>query len=121
MRKISALLLLVASAGLAGSAWAAPPKLNNGQWVDQNGASLYTFDKDSKDKSACREGCTKIWPAAVADASDKASGDWGVIQTPDGERQWTYKGQPLYRYSGDAKPGDKVGDGFKGVWHIAKP
>ncbi|HGG05709.1 MAG TPA: hypothetical protein ENK28_09650 [Aliiroseovarius sp.] len=32
-----------------------------------------------------------------------------------------YRGQPLYLYAGDSKPGDINGDGVAGVWHLAKP
>ncbi|HEY9281249.1 MAG TPA: hypothetical protein VIP51_14340 [Eoetvoesiella sp.] len=121
MRKTSALFLLLACAGLAGAASAEVPKINNGQWVDENGATLYTFDKDTKDKSACDAACAKNWPPALADSYDKASGEWSFVQTHDGKRQWAYKGQPLYRFMMDKKPGDATGDGIKGVWHIAKP
>ncbi len=121
MRKSNALFLLVASVCVAGSAFAAAPKVDNGQWVDQTGATLYTFDKDTKGKSACDAACAKNWPPAIADASDTAAEGWSFVQTHDGQRQWAYKGQPLYRFIGDKKPGDTAGDGIKGVWHIAKP
>ncbi|MEO8186844.1 MAG: hypothetical protein ABI580_05700, partial [Burkholderiaceae bacterium] len=39
----------------------------------------------------------------------------------DGAKQWAYKGQPLYQWANDKKPGDKTGDGVGGVWKIAKP
>ena len=32
-----------------------------------------------------------------------------------------WEGKPLYDWQGDQKPGDVTGDGFKGVWHLAKP
>ena len=121
MRKVSALFLLMTCAGLAGPAMAEMPKVNNGQWVDASGATLYTFDKDTKDKSACDAACAGNWPPAVAGASDKASGDWSFVKTHDGKNQWAYKGHPLYRFIKDSKPGDAMGDGVKGVWHIAKP
>jgi predicted lipoprotein with Yx(FWY)xxD motif len=40
----------------------------------------------------------------------------------DGNKQWAYKGHPLYTWKDDKKPGDITGDGFaNGVWHIAQP
>ena len=44
-----------------------------------------------------------------------------IITRDDGGKQWAYKGKPLYLWAKDAKPGDKTGDGFNNVWHVAKP
>ncbi|MGB3288897.1 MAG: hypothetical protein WBA83_06445 [Burkholderiaceae bacterium] len=121
MHKSKSLLLLAACFALTGPALADAPKQSNGQWVDANGATLYTFDKDSQGKSACNAACAQNWPPALASASDKASGDWSFVQTHDGKQQWAYKGKALYRFIKDEKPGDVKGDGVKGVWHIAKP
>ena len=51
--------------------------------------------------------------------SDQASGDWSVLARDDGSKQWAYKGKPLYLWVKDQKPGDKTGDGFNKVWHVA--
>jgi predicted lipoprotein with Yx(FWY)xxD motif len=84
--------------------------------------TLYTFDKDTTPGvSACTGGCMSYWPAAVASPSDKPSGDWTLIPSADGKQQWAYKGHPLYRYAADKQAGDAKGDGFKDVWHTAKP
>jgi len=53
-------------------------------------------------------------------ASDQASEDWSVIAREDGSKQWAYKGKPLYLWVKDHKPGDATGDGFRGVWHVAR-
>jgi predicted lipoprotein with Yx(FWY)xxD motif len=89
--------------------------------VDPKGMTLYTFDKDADGKSACNGGCATSWPPFTAVASQSASGDWTIVKRDDGTTQWAYKGKPLYAWSKDAKPGDATGDGFKDVWHIAKP
>jgi predicted lipoprotein with Yx(FWY)xxD motif len=47
--------------------------------------------------------------------------DWSLIKRDDGSMQWAYKGKPLYLWIKDGKPGERTGDGFKGVWHIARP
>lgn len=115
-------IMALVGASLAGPVLAAQPKTNNGHFVDNNGATLYTFDKDTTPgKSACDENCAKNWPPALAGDTDTASGDWTFVTTHDGKKQWAYKGKPLYRFAKDAKPGDTTGDGVRGIWHLAKP
>ena len=104
-------------------ALAEKPMPRGGMLVDEHGMTLYTLDADAKagGASACTGQCASIWPAALADDYDKAGGDWSFTQTADGKHQWAYKGQRLYRFAKDEKPGDSKGDGIKNVWHIAKP
>ena len=120
MKKI--LVLLALGAGMALPALAEAPKVKNGMLVDEDGMTLYTFDKDTAPgKSMCMGGCAAKWPMASADEYDKASGDWSIIKRDGGKRQWAYKGHPLYRWSMDKKAGDATGDGMGGMWHVAKP
>jgi hypothetical protein len=56
-----------------------------------------------------------------AQGNDTASGDWSFVSAVDGQKQWAYKGHPLYRFAKDTQPGQANGDGVKGVWHTAKP
>jgi predicted lipoprotein with Yx(FWY)xxD motif len=122
MRKTIAFLAPLALAALHASAFADPPKLSDGRIVSADGMTLYTFDKDTTPGvSACTAGCMSNWPAATASPTDKPSGDWTLIPRADGKQQWTYKGHPLYRYAADKQAGDAKGDGFKEVWHIARP
>jgi predicted lipoprotein with Yx(FWY)xxD motif len=88
-----------------------------------NGMTLYTFDKDAagSGKSMCNGPCTANWPPLAAAAGDTASGDYSIITRDDGAKQWARKGKPLYFWAKDQKAGDKTGDGFNGVWQVAKP
>lgn len=104
-----ALSLLVAGAAQA------QPVMRDGVLADAAGRTLYTFDKDAPGKSNCSGGCLAAWPAFIAKAEAQASGDFGLIADT---RQWTMNGKPLYYYVGDAKPGDRTGDGQGGVWHV---
>ncbi len=119
MRKTLFCLALLA---LQQSAFAEAPKIVDGRVVTADGMTLYTFDKDTTPgASACTGACMSTWPAATASASDKPSGDWTLIASADGKQQWAYKGHPLYRYAADKQAGDMKGDGFKDLWHTAKP
>lgn len=88
-------------------------------YTDQNGMTLYTFDKDEAGKSNCDAGCLAKWPAFKADEGAMAEGDWSVVDASDGTKMWAYKGKPLYTWVDDKQPGDMSGDGVGGVWHIA--
>ena len=89
--------------------------------TDPRGMTLYTFDKDGMGTSSCTGGCAQNWPPFAAPADAQAHDDWTVISRDDGSKQWAYKGKPLYLWSKDMKAGDVGGNGFKDVWHAAKP
>ncbi|CAG9201738.1 conserved exported hypothetical protein [Paraburkholderia tropica] len=122
MKRALLCLAAIATLALPVASFAETPKITNGMVVDDDGMTLYAFDKDTvPGKSACAGACATMWPAAIADSYDKANGDWGFIATSDGKHQWTYKGRPLYRFAQDKQPGQMNGDGFKGIWHTVKP
>lgn len=101
----------------------APPiRITGGVLVNSNGMTLYTFDRDvaGSGGSECNGQCAFIWPPLQA-ADAKPSGDFSIITREGGERQWAYKGKPLYLFSGDANPGDNAGNGVNGLWKIATP
>jgi predicted lipoprotein with Yx(FWY)xxD motif len=112
--------VLLATAVAAGAQMMPATAAADGTLTDTKGMTLYTFERDSAGKSACNGPCAANWPPLVAGADAKASGDWTIVTRDDGTKQWAYKGKPLYMWSKDAKPGDKTGDGFNGVWHTAK-
>lgn len=122
IKQLAAALSLIA---LTATAWAtdAPVKAAAGMLVGANDMTLYTFDKDAagSGKSLCNGPCAANWPPLAAAAGDSASGDYSIIVRDDGAKQWALKGKPLYFWSKDQKPGDKTGDGFNGVWQVAKP
>ncbi len=84
-----------------------------------NGMTLYQFSKDTPGSgtSACLGGCISTWPPLTVPpgtsptAGSGLSGQLGTIKRTDGKgTQVTYKGLPLYFYSGDTKPGDGNGN-----------
>jgi predicted lipoprotein with Yx(FWY)xxD motif len=114
----AAFVTALALYGAAASAQA-PVKVAGNMLTNEAGMTLYTFDKDAGGKSACNGPCATNWPPLMAAAGAKADGDWSIVTRDDGSKQWAYKGKPLYLWAKDAKPGDKTGDGFNSVWHVA--
>ena len=95
--------------------------------VGAGGKTLYTSDVEAKGGIRCTGACTSFWkPLAASGAKPTAAGDagrLGVVKRPDGTRQVTSNGRPLYTFaeegSGEAK-GDGFTDDFAGahfVWH----
>jgi predicted lipoprotein with Yx(FWY)xxD motif len=103
-----------------------PAKIKDGVLVSiSNNMTLYVFDKDleGSGKSECNDQCAKNWPPFSLTEKEKSHGHgkFKVITRNDNTLQWTTKsGKPLYFYSKDLKPGDKLGDNLNNVWKIAK-
>lgn len=95
-------------------------KKADGVLVNQAGMTLYTFDKDvaGSGKSACNGPCATAWPALAAPA--QVAPPYSVVTRDDGGKQLAYNGKPLYLYAADQKPGERNGDNFKQIWHVAK-
>jgi len=92
--------------------------MQNGVMVNSANMTMYTFDKDiaNSGKSVCNGPCAALWPPVAA--TGNKSGDFSAVTRDDGSKQLAYKGKPLYLFAKDQKPGDKTGDGVKGVWHV---
>jgi predicted lipoprotein with Yx(FWY)xxD motif len=123
MKRALAAVVLTAVLGACASMGGAPmaAKFEGGMLVNSAGMTLYTFDKDAagSGKSTCNGPCAVNWPPLRAADADRASGDWSIVVRDDGAKQWAYKSKPLYLWIKDQKPGDKTGDGFNKIWHIA--
>jgi predicted lipoprotein with Yx(FWY)xxD motif len=95
--------------------------------VDSSGKALYTSNQEEGGKVRCIDGCTSFWkPLTTSGGAPQAPtgvANLGVIRRPDGTRQLTEGGEPLYTFVEDS-PGNVKGDGFSDdfagrhfVWH----
>ena len=97
--------------------------------TDQNGLTLYRFDKDKAKPpvSNCKDDCAVVWPPmTVNDLSEVKLANVdkslvGVLERADGTKQLTLAGWALYRYKDDKKAGDAKGQGINGTWFAATP
>lgn len=78
----------------------------------KGGRALYywTPEKQRKGKIFCTGGCAVIWPVLTLKKGQKyrkwlkgISGKFGAIRRPDGRRQLTHRGLPLYTYANEAR------------------
>ncbi len=93
--------------------------------VDADGLSLYGFTDDVDGVPSCADACADAWPPVVVDSSALPSGldpaIFSVVERADGRFQLRSGVWPLYRFAGDAGPGDTNGQGSGDVWFLADP
>jgi predicted lipoprotein with Yx(FWY)xxD motif len=102
--------------------------MDNDFSVFQNAAfPVYTLETDrtrghGRLLSACDAACSTVfWPPVLTDGRPIAGPgvnqhDLGSVRRPDGSRQATYKGKPLYLFFRDAYIGPPVGVGTQGIY-----
>jgi predicted lipoprotein with Yx(FWY)xxD motif len=91
--------------------------------------TVYLFEGDKGSQSACAGACTHVWPPVTTTGAAKSGGgasaaDLGTITRPDGTKQVTYKGHPLYFFARDGDKGDAYGQGVNGFgasWYVLSP
>lgn len=92
--------------------------------VDGEGMTLYVFDNDTDQTSACTGDCAANWPPLTDDVSAGDGVDESLLditERDDGTAQVTYDGQPLYYFAGDQAAGDTNGQGVGGIWWVVGP
>ena len=131
-----AVVFLLVGAALAGatpaarSATVTTARTGLGRVVaDGSGRTLYLFEKDTATRSACSGTCAVYWPPLLAGGGAVVVKGvqrslLGTIRRPDGTRQVSYAGHPLYRFSGDTGRGQTNGEGlhdFGAGWYALTP
>ena len=97
--------------------------------IDGSGRTLYLFEKDQPDQSACAGACAAAWPVDNSNGTPKAGSGvkaslLGTIRRGDNTTQVTYNHHPLYYYSGDSRAGQQNGQGvnaFGATWFVVAP
>jgi predicted lipoprotein with Yx(FWY)xxD motif len=88
--------------------------------ADSNGRTLYYYLKDMDGKATCVGPCVVRWPIFYTENIMVPAGvdakEFGVITHPNGQKQNTFRGWPLYYWMADKMPGDMDGQGRNGVW-----
>ena len=95
-------------------------------FVDGSGRSLYFYDEDAQDYSACGEenNCISAWPPYTVESDQSVIAEGQAVQVDIGSfqreddgissTQVTYQGYPLYSYAGDTSAGETKGNGVNG-------
>jgi predicted lipoprotein with Yx(FWY)xxD motif len=93
--------------------------------VDADGMTLYAFTKDAAGSPTCVDACAKAWPASKV-GGEPVTGEGTTaaltaIPAPGGGTMVKAGTWPLYRFAGDAAPGDVNGQGSGGTWFAVAP
>jgi predicted lipoprotein with Yx(FWY)xxD motif len=91
--------------------------------VDASGRTLYMYTVDHGTTSACYSGCAPYWPPLMTKGAPRAiqgahQALLGTTARKSGGKQVTYKGHPLYTYTGDSKAGEFKGQGYSKTWYV---
>ena len=88
--------------------------------VDARGHTLYLFEKDRNNISACNAACAAYWPPLHSHGAPRAGkGLQQSLLRLNLAGQVTYAGHLLYTFAGDKRAGDTSGEGlnnFGGGW-----
>ena len=98
-----------------------------GTVMTSGGFTLYRYTKDRAEPptSSCTGTCASTWPPIGGAAQPTLDGVdatlIGTLVRPDGSKQLTVDGWPVYRYIKDMLPGTVNGQGVDGVWQAVGP
>jgi predicted lipoprotein with Yx(FWY)xxD motif len=89
--------------------------------TDAQGMTLYYLATDSSTHSTCTGGCAQVWQPLLSGGAPTSSGALpgrlALVKTANG-LQVSYNGHLLYRYSGDAAPGQTNGNAAERHWWV---
>ncbi len=125
----SIVLTLLASGAALAAALTAGTKVtlhstNRGKVLaTSTGRTLYLSTSDTTNHSNCTGSCASAWPPLMTKGKPVAG--MGVHQALLGtakrgtKLQVSYKGHPLYTWSGDTKAGQATGEGVNGFFVVS--
>jgi predicted lipoprotein with Yx(FWY)xxD motif len=95
--------------------------------VDEDGRTLYAFDRETTERSECFGACAEAWPPFFTEGEPRAGSpvEQGLLGTTDhdGKDLVTYAGHPLYYYVEEG-PNEVLCQGvdeFGGLWLVVSP
>ena len=96
--------------------------------VDDEGRTVYLFQKDESNESYCYGACESVWPPVTTTAMPMVEGldrsKVTLLHRDDGLMQVVFNGHPLYYYQADTDTEDTYGeeqDQFGAEWYAVTP
>ncbi|HQJ87791.1 MAG TPA: hypothetical protein PLY91_04535 [Methanoregulaceae archaeon] len=94
--------------------------------TDSNGRSLYVIARDIPNTGIIADlgDVSRFYPPFFAESMPGGRGidpgQFGILTRPDGSKQTTYRGWPLYYYINDRAPGDAKSQGANNITFLAR-
>jgi len=82
---------------------------NGRMLATERGESIYSYDGDTADSSSCRSTCLAKWKPVLGPSLAREQGEWSLLERSPGERQWVFRGKPLYTYVLDSRTWSQKG------------
>jgi predicted lipoprotein with Yx(FWY)xxD motif len=87
--------------------------------VDRLNRGLYTYGPDEPGRSHCDLNCRRYWPPLYAEPGAKPVGPFTLAMGEEGRPIWAWRGEPLYRWTGDRNRGSARGE-VVNEWFLVK-
>lgn len=84
--------------------------------IGATGRSVYYSDHDAPGKSNCDLKCLHDWLPVLAPETIRPQGDWSIIESSPGVKQWAFRKMPVYTRALDTRGSSIEGSDVPG-WH----
>jgi predicted lipoprotein with Yx(FWY)xxD motif len=84
--------------------------------IGTSGRSVYYSDKDTAGKSNCDADCLREWAPVLAPETVQNQGEWSIVESSPGVKQWAFRKKPVYTHVLDSEPHSLEGSDLPG-WH----
>jgi predicted lipoprotein with Yx(FWY)xxD motif len=86
--------------------------------IAASGRSVYYSDHDKPGRANCNLECLQEWTPVLAPETVLAQGDWSIVESSPGVKQWAFRKMPVYTRTLDSHGASLEGSDVPG-WHNA--
>lgn len=86
--------------------------------IGETGKSVYYSVHDAPGKSNCDLACLHDWSPVLAPESVNPQGEWSIVESSPGVKQWAFRKMPVYTRNLDSRGSSLEGSDVPG-WHNA--
>jgi len=94
-------------------------------YVDSHGKTLYAMNthmtrfRTGEALKYCAGLCARVWTPLQPRSWSRPTGHWTIVEGAQGQ-QWAFKGDPVFTYAADQRPGSTAGEGYEDLWQALR-